>query len=54
MLRDRLRTHVEALAGEIGERNVFLPGTLAAAARYLEGEWTAQGYEVSPAVWYQG
>ncbi len=36
------------LAGEIGERNVFRPGTLEAAARYITGEWAGQGYEVRP------
>ncbi len=45
---DRLRRHVEHLAGEIGERNVFRPGTLDAAARYIESQWVAQGYEVVP------
>ncbi len=43
---DRLRGHVKRLAGEIGERNVFRPGTLEAAARYIEGQWAAQGYAV--------
>ncbi len=45
---DRLRAHVHRLAGEIGERNVFRPGTLDAAASYISGEWAAQGYEVQP------
>ena len=45
---DRLRQHVQHLAGEIGERNVFRPGTLEAAARYIEGQWAEQGYEVRP------
>ncbi|MCP4202772.1 MAG: M28 family peptidase [bacterium] len=44
---DRLRRHVRQLAGEIGERNVFRPGTLQATAQYIEGRWAAQGYEVS-------
>ena len=43
---DRLRAHVQHLAGEIGERNVYHPGTLEAAARYIEDQWTAQGYQV--------
>lgn len=43
---DRLRRHVHALAGEIGERNVWRPGTLERAAAYLEQEWRAQGYPV--------
>ena len=47
-LPERLREHVHHLASEIGERNVFLPGTLEAAARYIEERWSAQGYEVRP------
>ena len=42
----RLRTHVEQLAGEIGERNVFRPTSLQAAASYIEHEWERQGYAV--------
>ncbi len=42
----RLRTHVRALAGEIGERNVFAPQALQRAAAYIENEWSAQGYGV--------
>jgi hypothetical protein len=41
-----LERHVRILAGEIGERNVFRPGTLDAAAAYIAEEWSAQGYEV--------
>ena len=44
----RLEAHVRRLAGEIGERNVFRPESLAAAARYIEEEWRRQGYEVTP------
>ena len=47
MLADRLRTHVAKLAGEIGERNVFRPRALHAAADYIRTEWTAQGYQVA-------
>ena len=43
---DRLRDHVEALAGAIGERNVFRPQALAAARDYIEATWRAQGYAV--------
>jgi hypothetical protein len=43
---ERLERHVRALAGEIGERNVFRPGTLDAAAAYIAGQWREQGYEV--------
>ena len=42
----RLQTHVEQLAGEIGERNVFHPTSLQAAASYIEHEWERQGYAV--------
>ena len=39
-----LRAHVEALAGTIGERHVFRPHALAAAADYIDAAWRAQGY----------
>jgi len=39
--------HVRALAGEIGERNVFRPAALSAAADYIAGTWRGQGYEVT-------
>ena len=42
----RLRLHVEQLAGKIGERNVFRPAALQAAASYIEHEWEQQGYAV--------
>jgi len=42
----RLRTHVERLAGDIGERNVFVPPALRRAAAYIENEWGALGYAV--------
>lgn len=41
-----LRDHVQVLAGDIGERNVFRPGSLAAARDYIAGIWQGQGYEV--------
>ena len=41
-----LRTHVEQLAGEIGERNIFRPQALRAAASYIERQWEQQGYVV--------
>ena len=47
MLADRLRTHVDKLAGEIGERNVFRPRALHAAADYIRAEWADQGYQVA-------
>jgi acetylornithine deacetylase/succinyl-diaminopimelate desuccinylase-like protein len=45
-LEERLRTHVLRLAGDIGERNVFRPLALEAAASYLERQWREQGYAV--------
>jgi len=42
----RLRGHVEFLAGEIGERNVFTPGSLDRAAAYIRRSWEAEGYSV--------
>jgi len=42
----RLRKHVERLAGDIGERNVFLPHALQRAARYIEDDWREQRYVV--------
>ena len=52
LLEARLRTHVETLAGDIGERNVWRPDALRAAAGYIRSVWagldyavTAQGYE---------
>lgn len=46
-LRDRLRSHVLTLAGEIGERNVWQYGALQAAAGYLERELESAGYAVT-------
>ena len=46
-LRDRLEGHVRALAGRIGERNVFRPAQLAAAAGYLERELVGYGHAVT-------
>lgn len=43
---ERLRRHVEWLAGGIGERNVWRPAALAAAAAYVRGEFEALGLEV--------
>jgi Zn-dependent M28 family amino/carboxypeptidase len=47
-LSERLRTHVEVLAGIIGERNVSRPRALQAAADYIAQTWRDQGYEVIP------
>ncbi|UUZ66747.1 M28 family metallopeptidase [Polaromonas sp. P2-4] len=45
-LTERLQAHVRKLAGEIGERNVFHPHALRAAADYLRAQWASQGYQV--------
>ncbi len=45
-LERRLEGHVRALAGDIGERNVFRPAPLDAAAVYLETTLSGLGHEV--------
>lgn len=45
-LEDHLRHHIEQLAGEIGERNVFRPEALHAAESYIRTVWGAQGFAV--------
>lgn len=45
-LREALKRDVTALAGEIGERNVFNPAKLKAAANYISNAFVAAGYEV--------
>lgn len=47
-IEEQLRHHVQMLAGDIGERNVFHPSALQAAADYIGSEWHRQGYEVTP------
>jgi len=46
-LHDRLRHHVEELAGRIGERNVWRHDSLEAAAAYLAAELRSAGYRVA-------
>jgi len=46
-LRDRLRAHVEKLAGEIGARCVSHPEGLRQAAAYINKAFASPGYEVS-------
>lgn len=46
-LAARLRRHVDALAGVIGERNVTRPDAYCAAAGYIRSEWRALGYEIA-------
>jgi Zn-dependent M28 family amino/carboxypeptidase len=43
----RVEAHVRALADGIGERNVFRPRALRAAADYVQETWRAQGYPVT-------
>jgi Zn-dependent M28 family amino/carboxypeptidase len=50
-VEQRLRAHVEHLAGTIGERHVFRPAALDAARDYIAAEWRQQGYDVVPQ-WY--
>jgi Zn-dependent M28 family amino/carboxypeptidase len=45
-LRVRLQHHVEVLAAEIGERHVWRPRALAAAADYIEEALSPSRYEV--------
>jgi len=42
----RLHVHVQTLAGDIGERNVWRAPALNDAARYIEEQWNSQGYDV--------
>jgi len=46
-LRDELRRHVKKLGGEIGERNVYQPRRLRAAAEYVETQFTDAGFKVT-------
>lgn len=44
---DKLKAHVQVLAGEIGERNAFRPRALRRAEEYIERVWHEQGYEIA-------
>lgn len=46
-LATRLRGHVAALAGAIGERNIWRPGSLERAAAYITATLEAAGYRVA-------
>ena len=46
-LLERLKGHVSKLAGEIGERNVWHPEALDAAARYLDARFRDAGYDAA-------
>ncbi len=50
--QERLKAHVDRLAGVIGERHVFRIAALDAARAYIEAEWNAQGYPVTHQ-WYE-
>jgi hypothetical protein len=45
-LAPRLAQHVQCLAAEIGERNVWRPAAMQDTARYIRDQWIAQGYAV--------
>jgi len=47
LIHDNLERHVTALAGGIGERNVWRPGSMAAAAGYIRTAFEEAGYEVN-------
>jgi len=47
LIHDNLIRHVAALAGEIGERNVWRPEAMAAAAAYIQGSLEEAGYTVN-------
>ncbi len=46
LIHDNLRRHVGELAGRIGERNVWRPEALGAAAGYIRGTLEGAGYAV--------
>ncbi len=46
LIRDNLRRHVAALAGRIGERNVWRPEAMNAAAGYIRKSLEGAGYRV--------
>ena len=43
---DRLKKHVQVLAGDIGERTVFRFSALEASAQYIEDQFRLQGHNV--------
>jgi len=50
-LRDTLHGHVVRLGREIGERHIWLPAKLEAAAAFIESEFASYGYGVSNQVY---
>ena len=49
-IADRLRRHIQVLAADIGERNIWREDTLETAAEYIESALQAAGYAVSSQV----
>ena len=47
LIHDHLKRHVAALAGSIGERNVWRPEAMAAAAGYIQERFEDAGYTVN-------
>ena len=47
LIHDNLKRHVAALAGRIGERNVWRPEAMAAAAGYIQERFEDAGYTVN-------
>ena len=47
LIHDNLKRHVAALAGRIGERNVWRPEAMAAAAGYIQESFEDAGYTVN-------
>lgn len=45
-VKESLKRHVRALAEDIGERNVYRPGTMERSAAYIERRFRDMGYEV--------
>lgn len=52
LLEQRLQAHVNKLALDIGERNVYRPTALHAAADYIRTTWQQLGYEVHTQGYY--
>lgn len=46
VLREELRRHVDQLGGVIGDRNIFLPASLAMAMNYIEREMVTTQFQV--------
>jgi len=44
---ERLRKHVRILAGDIGERSIWRPGSLNASAQYIEESFRSEGCSVA-------